>query len=208
MAENSDPSNEAAMKLGVFLAVIGALAGYNAQKTGGGALAGAVAGFFLGVAIVRFIKYVLILIPAAIGLSIAYYAIQRNWTKMTENGKVEQTSTVSNVRAVKFVSTCHRPVDVYVRWNDAIEGWKVNGPWTFSPNANEFFSFRDEGEGSKYMISASPEIYFHAVIPGTDFKWTGERNETFNGLDLPMQQQQMTGDTSYELSINCDNIPT
>ena len=225
-----DGSAEAAGKLGMFFAIIGGLAGYGANQ-GGGAIMGAIAGFALGVAVVRAVKYAAIVIVGGLGLLLAVASITTSWKNVQAAGtppsSEEATSSdttgatdasaqvdaamnaarntsqsTDGTKKIWVSNRCSQSIKIYIKWQAPDEGWHVNGPWDVANGDSKFLAFSD----GSYAMTVGTDFYFYAEAPEAGLAWGGSENVAYEGRTLPMQNADpVITEPSYDLKLVCDS---
>jgi hypothetical protein len=210
-------SAETATQLGLFFALIGGLFGYGANQ-GGGAVMGAIAGFALGVAVVRAVKYAAIVIVGGLGLFFAVATIKASWKNVQAAGTApagQETTTqappvetqpvppaaTGATKKIWVSNGCSQTVKVYIKWQAPDEGWSVNGPWTFTGGETAFL---DTSAGVTIQTTG-PDFYFYAEAPEVGITWGGSENVVYEGRTLPMQNADpVITEPSYDLKLVCE----
>lgn len=88
-------------------------------------------------------------------------------------------------RVIKFTSECSRPIEFIIRNNVSGNGWASHGWYNLRPNQDSTFS----DNGITLRQSDDFKLYFYArATDGSDLKWTGSNNQTFQGTSYPFME--------------------
>lgn len=201
--------------MGVVLGFIGAVLGYAKSHEAGGAIAGGLAGFFLGMAVVRFIKNAVIMALVALGLIIAWHRFTASTGVGTDRAPPLPLPPIPPTPASKpapsavpgtpvhFVNDCHREIRLFVRWLTPAQLWRAGGSWRVLGKQSIVLNVNGEGP----IAAASPFVYYYAYDPGSNYHWHGPNRIMYNNRELPMRFEKLESENGrFLLSLRCDNF--
>lgn len=107
---------------------------------------------------------------------------------------------------IYFQNQCDQPINLSLRYRQPSNTWRTLGWWNLDPNESSFLASEDQ------RIRASSSIFnFYAEItqePNTNYRWSGEISQPFDGRMLPMREviSSRDSDGNHVLSVQCDSL--